>query len=120
MGKPLAAKLAELPPEARRRVERRTAELVAEELAIRDLRKAMRKTQAQVARELDIGQVAVSRIEQRSDLMISTLRNYLRAVGAELELRAVFNNGPPVRIAGFADIRPAPKPRAASRRRPRA
>jgi DNA-directed RNA polymerase specialized sigma subunit len=74
MGKSLETKLAELSPDVRRRVSERTAELVSQELAIRDLRKAMAKTQVQIARKLDVGQVAVSRIEKRSDLMISTLR----------------------------------------------
>jgi transcriptional regulator with XRE-family HTH domain len=104
MGKLLSEKIAELSPGARARVAKRTADLVSEELAIRDIRKAMQKTQVQIARELDIGQVAVSRIEQRSDLMISTLRNYLKAFGADLELRAVFKDRPAMKIAGFSEL----------------
>jgi len=110
MGKSLAAKIAELSPEAQQRVSNRTAELIDQELAIRDLRKAMAKTQAQIARKLDVGQVAVSRIEQRSDLMISTLRSYLRAIGADLELRAVFKNRPTVKLVGFSDLSRVSKP----------
>jgi len=122
MGKSLEMKLAELSPEARRRVGERTTELVSEELAIRDLRKAMAKTQVQIARKLDVGQVAVSRIEKRSDLMISTLRGYLRAMGADLELRAVFKDRPTVKLVGFSEIgrpvRPAGKsPRSTAAKR---
>lgn len=116
MGKLLGMKIAELPPEAQRRVGERTAELVSQELAIRDLRKAMAKTQVQIARKLDVGQVAVSRIEKRSDLMISTLRSYLRAMGADLELRAVFKDGPAVTLAGFSELGRLPRPASKSPR----
>lgn len=104
MGKSLGMKIADLAPDAQRRVSKRTAELIGQELAIRDLRKAMAKTQVQIARKLDVGQVAVSRIEKRSDLMISTLRGYLRAIGADLELRAVFKDRPSVKLAGFSAL----------------
>lgn len=119
MGKSLGMKIAELSPDAQRRVSERTAELVSQELAIRDLRKAMAKTQVQIARKLDVGQVAVSRIEKRSDLMISTLRGYLRAMGADLELRAVFKDRPSVKLAGFSELgqlptKPAGKPSRSS------
>lgn len=110
MVKSISAKIGELPADAQRRVGERTAALVTEQFAIRDLRRAMAKTQVQIARELDIGQVAVSRIEKRSDLMISTLRGYLRAVGADLELRAVFKDRPPVRLSGLLELRSAVKP----------
>jgi hypothetical protein len=109
MGKSLGMKISELSPDAQRRVGDRTSELVGQELAIRDLRKAMAKTQVQVARTLDVGQVAVSRIEKRSDLMISTLRSYLRAMGADLELRAVFKDRPAVRLVGFSELGGLPK-----------
>ncbi|MDO8942302.1 MAG: XRE family transcriptional regulator, partial [Desulfobacterales bacterium] len=103
----------ELSTDAQRRVDDRTAELVGQELAIRDLRKAMAKTQVQIARTLDVGQVAVSRIEKRGDLMISTLRSYLRAMGADLELRAVFKDRPAVKLVGFSELCGPPKRSAA-------
>lgn len=118
MGKTLEAKLAELAPESRARVESRAVELIAEEASLRDLRKAMSKTQTQVARKLKIGQVAVSRLEQRADLMLSTLRGYLNAMGAELEVRAVFKGRPPVRLVGFDQIAPKATKRPPARKAP--
>jgi hypothetical protein len=50
---------------------------------------------------LDIGQDGVSRIEQRSDLLISTLRSYIEAMGGHLELIAEFPNRPPVVLSGL-------------------
>ena len=82
--------IAGLDPERGRKIEERAAELIAEELTLRELRKARKLTQARVARELGIGQDAISRLEQRSDLLLSTLRNTVEAMGGNaLAHRAV-------------------------------
>lgn len=104
MGKTLDQKLADLSPERRARVEARTAELVAEEMTLQELRRAQARTQVQVARRLKVGQVAVSRLEQRADLMLSTLSGYLKAMGGQLELRAVFKDRPAVLLKGFGEL----------------
>lgn len=57
------------------------------------IRKALQFTQEQVAEELGLGQAAVSRLERRSDMLISTLRRFVGAMGGELEIRARFPNG---------------------------
>ena len=54
------------------------------------LREASGKTQSAIARLANIDQAEVSRVEHRDDLLVSTLRKHLRALGAELELTAVF------------------------------
>jgi hypothetical protein len=54
------------------------------------LRQARQQTQIAVAQRLNIPQGAVSRMEKRSDLLLSTLREYVNALGGRLELRAVF------------------------------
>ena len=95
--------LAELPPERRRRIEERAAGLIAEEMTLRELRKARALTQANVARELGISQDAVSRLEKRSDLLLSTLRRTVEAMGGSLSLIARFPDRPPVELAGIAD-----------------
>ena len=64
--------MAELDPERRRRIENRAAELIAEGMTLRELRKARALTQASVARELGISQDAITRLEKRSDLLRST------------------------------------------------
>ena len=94
--------IAELPPERRRRIEERAAELIAEGMTLRELRKARKLTQASVARELGIGQDAVSRLEQRSDLLLSTLRKTVEAMGGSLSLVARFPDRPPVELSGIA------------------
>ena len=59
-------------PERRRRIQERTEQLVAEELTLRQLREARQLTQVNVAEALGINQEGVSRLERRSDLLLST------------------------------------------------
>ena len=106
--KTLTDKMAELSESRRQKVEARAAELVAEEMSLRDLRRAHRLTQARVGKALRIGQDGVSRLEQRSDLLISTLRNYVAAMGGDLQLVARFPDRPAVAVTGLAGIEPKP------------
>ena len=94
----LEDKLARLPAERRAKVDARAAELIAEEMTLRDLRRALDRTQVQLARELGVKQETVSRLEKRSDMLLSTLRGYVEAMGGELELLATFPDRPPVRL----------------------
>lgn len=103
----LESKLAALPAERRVRVVARADELVAEELSLRDLRKAMNRTQLQLAKTLDVGQDAISRYEQRTDMLLSTLQDYVRAMGGELDLVARFPDRKPVRIKALRELRRA-------------
>ncbi|HEY1894987.1 MAG TPA: XRE family transcriptional regulator [Terracidiphilus sp.] len=57
------------------------------------LRDARQLTQVQMAQLLKISQGAVSKVERRTDMFVSTLRNYVRAIGGDLEIRAVFPEG---------------------------
>lgn len=98
--------IAELDPERRRRIEERAAELIAEEMTLRELRKARQLTQARVAAELGISQDGVSRLEQRSDLLLSTLRKTVEAMGGSLSLVAKFPDRPPVELSGIAESAP--------------
>jgi len=92
-----------LDTERRRRVEERAAELIAEEMTLRELREARRLTQVSLARELGIGQEGISRMEQRSDLLLSTLRRTVEAMGGTLALVASFPDRPPVELSGIAE-----------------
>jgi transcriptional regulator with XRE-family HTH domain len=83
-------------------VEARGAELIAEEMSLRDLRKAHELTQTRMAEALGMGQDGISRIEQRSDLLLSTLRSYVEAMGGQLRLIAEFPDRPPVHLAGIS------------------
>ena len=93
-----------LPEDRRKRVEELADALIAEEMTLRDLRKARNQTQARVAERLGINQENVSRIEKRSDLLISTLSGYVEAMGGKLSLVAEFPDRPPVTLAGIAAL----------------
>jgi transcriptional regulator with XRE-family HTH domain len=81
------------------------------------LRDAKQLTQVQIAQLLKISQGAVSKVERRTDMFVSTLRNYVRAIGGDLEIRAVFPEGD-VLIDQFAGTRHenSSAPRVSSRR----
>ncbi|HEY5754177.1 MAG TPA: helix-turn-helix transcriptional regulator [Steroidobacter sp.] len=104
MARTLSQKIARLPAKRRTRVKARAAELIAEELSLQDLRKAMNRTQVELARTLNVGQDTVSRYEQRSDMLLSTLKDYVEAMGGELDLVARFPNRRPVRIKALRDL----------------
>ena len=74
---------------------------------LQELRHAHKLTQKRMAEVLGIGQDSVSRLEQRSDLLISTLRGYVEAMGGRLSLIAEFPNQDPVVLAGLAAIESA-------------
>lgn len=77
--------------------------MIAEETTLRELREARRLTQARVAAELGISQDGVSRLERRSDVLLSTLRRTVEAMGGSLSLLARFPDRPPVELSGFAE-----------------
>jgi transcriptional regulator with XRE-family HTH domain len=104
MGKTLDEKLAELPAARRAKIEARTEALIAEEKSLRDLRRARTLTQKRMAKKLGIGQESVSKLESRSDMMLSTLRNYVEAMGGRLNLIAEFPDRPPVALSGFGAV----------------
>jgi transcriptional regulator with XRE-family HTH domain len=89
--------------EFRESVKQRTAELITEELNLRELRRQRRLTQARLSKKLKIGQEGVSRIEKRADLYLSTLRSYVQGVGGELTLIVKFPDGPPVILTGLGE-----------------
>ena len=92
-----------LDTQRRRRVEERAAQLIAEEMTLRELREARRLTQVSLARELGIGQEGISRLEKRSDLLLSTLRRTVEAMGGTLSLIARFPDRPSVELSGIAE-----------------
>ena len=96
-------KIKKLSPRHRKKIEARAAELIAEEMTLRDLRKARALTQARMAEELGITQDGVSRLEKRSDLLLSTLRKTVEAMGGCLSLVAEFPDRAPVVLTGIAE-----------------
>ncbi len=114
--KSLKKLLSELPPGRRKKVAARTVELIAEELTLQELRKAHQKTQAHMAKTLGMTQDQVSRLEKRSDVLVSTLRRFVEGMGGDLSIVAEFPDYGPVKIAGFSDL---PTPSRPRRRRAR-
>lgn len=100
----LAERMNRLPSARRKKVEKRAKALIAEEMSLQDLRRARKQTQVRVAQELRIKQENVSRIEKRSDLLISTLRGYVEAMGGKLSLVAEFPDRPPIALTGIAAL----------------
>ena len=76
---------------------------LVDEMSLHQLRKARELTQTKIAGELHMGQGDVSKLERRTDMYVSTLASYLQAVGADLEIRAVFPDGRAVKITQFSE-----------------
>jgi transcriptional regulator with XRE-family HTH domain len=96
-------KISKLSPALRKKVEARAAELIAEGMTLRELRKAHKLTQIRVAKTLGVTQDSVSRLEKRSDLLLSTLRKTVEAMGGNLSLVAEFPDRPPVVLSGISE-----------------
>jgi transcriptional regulator with XRE-family HTH domain len=97
--------------EFRQSVKQRTAELIAEEMSLREIRRLRKVTQARLSKKLRIGQEGVSRIEKRTDLYLSTLRNYVEGLGGKLSLTVEFPDRAPVVLSGFGEGSETAKPR---------
>jgi len=100
-------------PEVRARL-RREAHAELQRLGFGKLRQARQQTQVAVAEKLRVGQGSVSRIEKQSDFLLSTLKEYVGALGGQLELRAIFPDGDFV-IESLGTEKPARKRRTKAR-----
>ena len=89
-------------PERRRRIEEMKRELLAE-MALHELRRARALTQRDMAKMLKVNQPAVSKLEQRADVYVSSLRFYIEALGGKLKIVAEFPEGE-VAITNFSDV----------------
>jgi transcriptional regulator with XRE-family HTH domain len=98
-------------PEARAASEREFRQMVVE-MPLRRLRAARELTQENLASVLRVKQSEVSKIERRTDMYLSTLASYVKAMGGTLEIRAAFPNGEVVKINQFESLvePPAAKP----------
>jgi transcriptional regulator with XRE-family HTH domain len=113
----MARKLSELrekmSPAARAASEREFRHML-EEMPLRKLRAARALTQENLANVLHVRQSEVSKIERRTDMYLSTLASYVKAMGGTLEIRAAFPDGDVVRINQFESLtesEPAPAAR---------
>lgn len=100
----LKDKMKGLSPARREKIKTRTVELVKEQMTLQELRRARKLTQVSVAKQLGITQDSVSRLEQRSDVLFSTLRKTIKAMGGNLCLVAEFPDREPVVLSGIGEI----------------
>jgi hypothetical protein len=105
-----------LPPDQQREIEARAAQLIEEEMTLRDLRKAHELTQTRMAAALHISPDGLSRIETRCDFLLSTLRSHVEAMGGKLRLVAEFPDRRPVTISGLNMLGTAEKPKRRGRK----
>jgi len=89
------------PIERQQKIAKRTAELIAEELTLQELRRARAMTQVKMAKKLGIAQKQISEIEKRTDMHISTLRRSVEALGGKLSLVVEFPDRKPVKLTGI-------------------
>ena len=105
MGRKLEDVIHGLPAERQAKIaalsQEKVEEMIAHASSLTDFRKAVGKTQAEVARELGIQQHAVSQLEKRSDTYVSTLRRFLQSLGMTLELSVVAQNGTRIELRNF-------------------
>ena len=106
MTKKLEDVLEALPKTRREAIERRGAELHAEHFTLKELRKARELTQRELAKVLNVTQENISNLEKRSDIMVSTLRNHIEAMGGELNITVKFPTHEPVHLAGIGTNAP--------------
>lgn len=104
MSQSLHDKLSALPNNRQVAIQQRADELIAEEMTLRDLRLALEKTQNDLGAILHMSQDGVSRLEKRSDLLLSTLSKYIAALGGTLKITAEFPNRPTVIIHQVSDL----------------
>ena len=104
MAKSLNDKLNVLTKNRQASISARATELIAEEMTLRDLRLALQKTQPELGVTLHMKQDGISRLENRSDMLLSTLNKYIHAMGGTLKLIAEFPGRPSIEIHGVADI----------------
>jgi transcriptional regulator with XRE-family HTH domain len=104
-------KIERLPPERRARIEAEADRLHTEYLTLKDLRKAKELTQVRLAEALGIRQATIAKMEKQSDLMLSTLRSYVEAMGGRLRLTVEFPDRPPVSLEGLGETEKRPPSR---------
>ena len=95
---------AKLSPKTRARAQARAQEILTE-MALTELRAAFELSQEALAKKMKMRQSSISKIENNTDMFISTLRYYIETLGGELEIRARFPNVEhDIKINQFSEI----------------
>jgi transcriptional regulator with XRE-family HTH domain len=108
MGRSLDDVIKSLPAERQARIaaasKKKVEEMLGHASTLTDFRKAVGRTQAEVARSLGINQNAVSQLERRTDTYVSTLRRFLKSLDLTLELSVVDKNGVRIDLPNFLHL----------------
>lgn len=108
MGRKIDDVIAGLPKARRDRIEKKAVGMAREMVAYADslgvVRRAMSMTQSRIGEDLGLAQNAVSQLERRSDLLLSTLRRYVRALGGDLDLVVRLKDGSSIVLEGLGDV----------------
>jgi transcriptional regulator with XRE-family HTH domain len=102
MSKPYSILREKMKPAARKKAAEKT-KILLNAMPLQELRHARNLSQEQLAQTLSVKQAAVSKLEKRTDMYISTLRNFIKAMGGNLEIIATFPDGS-VQISQFENI----------------
>jgi transcriptional regulator with XRE-family HTH domain len=91
-----------MPADKRARVAAK-AEALRAEMALAEVRHALRLSQEEIGQTLQVGQAAIAKMEKRADMYVSTLRRFIQAMGGELDIVARFPDGE-VHITNFREL----------------
>ena len=103
MAKKFSVLREKLAPEAQARARAKAREY-AKTMALDELRVAREMTQQHLAKILGVNQAAISKLEHRTDMYVSTLQDFVNAMGGSLRIEAVFPQGK-VQISQFQHLR---------------
>ncbi len=93
-----------LPEKRRRDIEARAAHKIEAIRGLQALRKLAGETQAGLSEKLGQPQGNISRLENNSDMLLSTLNNYVEALGGKLRLTVELPDAPPIDLSGIGDL----------------
>lgn len=96
MSKTLDTKLNSLSKTRRKKILAKAETLIQEELNLQEIRRLRHKTQNELAELLQKRQDEISRLERREDCLVSTLNDYVEALGGHLKLIVEFDDSPPI------------------------
>jgi transcriptional regulator with XRE-family HTH domain len=98
-----------LPKDRQEKINARYRQLKGEVESLAALRKAAGKAQTDIAAAMKVSQPSISKIEKQSDMYLSTLRGYVKALGGDIELVVRLPSGTAVELQGLGDLAPAKK-----------
>ena len=104
MAKRLEDYISNLPAKQRVAIDECAHLLLKEEMSLRELRRAVKFSQEELAQVLNVGQASVAKLERRTDAYVSTVRRFVEAMGGQLDIVARFPGSEPVSITNFGEL----------------